>query len=443
MDVGCSLRGKLTMKTILCCEAVIPYMRCIDRQHAMALIEPQQGQVYLQARVRPEAVLNDIDLLQEKVVPCPDCDYLAPPGSLCFGLDVPKKPAHPTGMSAMKRKRCGEVVDVIANLKGVQETGLPNGHGDGWNGRLPLMKNLRLLGVATEDGVFDSKGAQRNPDSTGRFTLATRGAVTVICSKDSLKGCFPGDKIAIANYVGEKSRHSMLPANFRLPTLVKAGRLNNEDERCPESIARQILQAIMKDFASAGGGNERILKYLPNWVDVFYNREFNPDGLDLSGLKTNLTIPVAGSSLWRKDADEILDQYQGGGAGRVVPGRNSPGRVNRIETPADYMTALNIGRDRNITANPGQFTAILVANLQRGDSFDLAFRKAICGLNIQGGLQFTIAARQQNAAQLAAAIQKIETDAELSVKCIGCLLEKLDPQTSGSYAAARILLRPT
>lgn len=422
-------------------------MRCIDRQHAMALIEPQQGQVYLQARVRPEAVLNDIDTHGDKVVPCPDCDYLAPPGSLCFGLDVPKKPAHPTGMSALKRKRCGEVVDVIANLKGVQEAFDEYGQGENWTGRLPLMENLRFLGVATEDGVFDSKGAQRNPDSTGRFTLATRGAVTVICSKNSLAGCFPGDKIAIANYVGEKSRHSMLPSGFRLPTLVRAGGLSEvRGNSCPETHARLILQEIMKDFAK-GPGNERILNYLPNWVDVFYNPSFNPDGLDLSTLKTGLTIPAAGSTLWLSDAEEIDDQYKNNGEGNPgdLPGLDKDGRQSRLETPGDYVTALRNGENGDITEDAGRFVEILVANLQMGASFDLAYRKAICGVGAQGVLRFRVGARAVNAAEMNQAYRNIAGKSEGAVKCIGCLLEKLDPHQTGNdktYAAARILLRP-
>jgi len=350
----------------------------------------------------------------------------------------------------MKRKRCGEVVDVIANLMGVQESNQADGHGNKWDGRLPLMKNLRLLGVATEDGVFDSKGAQRNPDSTGRFTLATRGAVTVICSKNSLANCYPGDKIAIANYVGEKSRHSMLPGDFRLPTLVKA---TSGENGCPESYARILLQAIMKDLATRDTTRQYydfLMDLMPNWVDVFYNKAFaDTTSYDdtkkgyLQMLATGLTIPTAGSSLWRSDANAIRAKFMAGGGGaRINWG------TGRIETPTDYKTAqiwLQDGPNGNRTV-PGRVDASrFVASLQEGDSFDLAYRKAIQqALTGSTNFDFRFTFQSTNAASAGAPFSAPITND--SVECIGCLLEKLDQHQTGdnkTYAAARILLRPT
>lgn len=138
-------------------------------------------------------------------------DFIAPPNTLvfCKATETVARTGIQKGRPVnVKRKREGEVHDVICNMQDI--------------GSRDLQCELRALGV-TWDGVFDATGAQRYPDQIGRLSVIVGGAVTIHINRKELDMLGVGDMLA-----WELQDNGLvvegLPRTFSSVKIVKAGR---------------------------------------------------------------------------------------------------------------------------------------------------------------------------------------------------------------------------
>jgi len=134
--------------------------------------------IIIQCRINPTVFYN-----QKGIDDNQNADYLAPPATLVFAKrDGEKTSGINSKHTSMKRKRGGDVHDIITNMYKINTTD-----------RVPK-HTLRCIGV-TYDGVLDAKGARNHPDKVGRLAVIISGAVTIVCNKDDLAGLSVGDML--------------------------------------------------------------------------------------------------------------------------------------------------------------------------------------------------------------------------------------------------------
>lgn len=185
-------------------------------------------------------------------------DFIAPPNMLVF-CKVTESLAR-TGIQKgrpvnVKRKREGEVHDVICNMQDI--------------GSRDLQCELRALGV-TWDGVFDATGAQRYPDQIGRLSVIVGGAVTIHINRKELDLLGVGDMLA-----WELEDNGLvvegLPRTFSSVKIVKAAqRTSSGNVEAPEMSLRNWFSTRLEMNATNADEIQKRLFALASFTEGSY-----------------------------------------------------------------------------------------------------------------------------------------------------------------------------
>jgi len=145
-----------------------------------AIVDPPapQNPVHIQARINPR---KDFNLQRQDVR---DSDYFVPPFCPVFVKSGASTSPYAKTHATKKNMREGLVHDAVCNFYDNK-----NAAAKRFNG-----VSLRFVGVSY-DGIADMKGAERHPDSIGRFSVIVSGAVTIAVNPDDMKTASIGDKL--------------------------------------------------------------------------------------------------------------------------------------------------------------------------------------------------------------------------------------------------------